>query len=64
MRRSIRITLLALGTVLGYGFAFQSMRHHRYHRDAWEHHVADVCVRAADSAKGEKAAPKSAAPEP
>ena len=31
MRRSIKITLLALGTVLGYGFAFHSMRYHHHH---------------------------------
>jgi hypothetical protein len=31
MRRSIKITLLALGTVLGYGFAIHSMRHHHHY---------------------------------
>jgi hypothetical protein len=45
MRRWIRITLLALGTVLGYGFAIHSMRyhHHGYYghdgfcgHDAWD----------------------------
>ena len=48
MRRTFRIGLLALGTVLGYGFAFQSMRCHRDHRAAFERHIADICVGAAD----------------
>jgi len=30
MRRWIKITLLALGTVLGYGFAIHSMRYHHH----------------------------------
>jgi hypothetical protein len=46
MRRAIKITLLALGTVLGYGFAFHSMRyhhhygygHHGYGHDGWCDH--------------------------
>ena len=38
MRRMIKITLLALGTVLGYGFAFHSMRHHHY---GYGHHGYD-----------------------
>ena len=54
MRHSIRIPLLAIGAVLGYGFAFHSMSHHRHHRDAWERHVAGVCVGAAESVKGEQ----------
>jgi hypothetical protein len=64
MRRSVKITLLALGTVLGYGFAFHSMRYHHGRREAFERHVADVCVRAADSVKTEKAAPKTNEPTP
>ena len=40
MRRPIRIALLALGTVLGYGFAFHAMRHHHhgYGRYGYEEH--------------------------
>ena len=36
MRRGITIALLALGTILGYGFAFHSMRHHhRWYHDGY-----------------------------
>ena len=45
--RFVKIPLLALGVVLGYGFAFHSMHHHRQDRDHWESHIADVCVKAA-----------------
>lgn len=43
MRRPIKIALLALGTVLGYGFAIHSMRyHHGYghygYDDGWCDH--------------------------
>jgi hypothetical protein len=69
MRHSIRIPLLAIGAVLGYGFAFHSMSHHRHHRDAWERHVADVCVGAAQNVKGEQGkterpTPKTESTEP
>ena len=69
MRGFLSIPLLAIGTVLGYGFAFHSMHHHRYDRDAWERHVGDVCVRAArsvkgDNVKGDNAAPKTESSEP
>lgn len=47
MRRRIAIALLALGTVGGYTLGFASMRCHGQRRDAWEHHVAKVCVDAA-----------------
>jgi hypothetical protein len=71
----MRIPLLAIGTVLGYGLFFGSMFHRRHHRhDAWEHHIADVCVGAAsrmkgdsqkaDPAKTEKASPKTEPSEP
>jgi hypothetical protein len=51
--RFLPIPLLAIGTVLGYGFAFHSMHHHRDHRAAWESHVADVCVGAARHVRGD-----------
>jgi hypothetical protein len=44
MRRWIKITLLAMGTVLGYGFAIHSMRYHHhygygpYDHDGWCDH--------------------------
>jgi hypothetical protein len=69
MRRFLPIPLLAIGTVLGYGFAFHSMHHHRYERDAWERHIADVCVGASrhvkgDSVKTDNPPPKTESPEP
>jgi len=64
MRRSIKITLLALGTVLGYGSAIYGMRYHRCHREAFERHVADVCVDAANRAKTGQAPPQAAPPIP
>ena len=67
MRPSIKIPLLAIGAVLGYGFAFHSMSHHRHHRDAWERHVADICLGAAqkgEHGRGDKAPPKAEPVEP
>ncbi len=51
IRRKILIAVLGLGTVLGYAGGFASMRHcGRARRDAFERHVAKVCV---DAARGE-----------
>ncbi len=51
MKRRILIALLALGTVGGYGSAFACARHHaRERHDAFERHVADLCVGAAERA--------------
>ena len=48
MRRKALIVLLALGTVGGYASGFASMRGcHNKRRDAFEQHVAKVCVDAA-----------------
>ena len=52
--RFVPIPLLAIGTVVGYGFAFHAMHHHRDHRESWERHVADVCVGAAEHVRGDK----------
>jgi hypothetical protein len=54
----IRIALLALGTVLGYGLGIHAMHRSAYRHEAFERHVAEVCVGAANSLKGDKAAPK------
>lgn len=52
MRRRLAIALLALGTVGGYTLGFASMRcHGQQRRDAFEQHVAKVCV---DAARGER----------
>ncbi len=45
--RSVRIVLYALGTILGFGFAASAPHWHRMHRAAFERHVAEVCVEAA-----------------
>jgi len=48
IRRRFAIALLALGTVAGYGSALCSWSHHRRARhEAFEQHVARVCVDAA-----------------
>jgi hypothetical protein len=60
MRRRIAIVLLALGTVGGYASGFASLRHCRSaHRAAWEHHVAKVCVDAAEGKAAARAEPES-----
>ncbi|MEZ4296795.1 MAG: hypothetical protein R3B70_17645 [Polyangiaceae bacterium] len=60
MRRKALIALLALGTVGGYAAGFASMRHCRtQRRDAFEQHVAKVCVNAA---RESDAAARAAAP--
>lgn len=56
-----RIALLALGTVLGYGLGIHSMHRSeafgpdafgaRHGREAFERHVAEVCIGAANSMK-------------
>lgn len=52
MKRKILIAVLGLGTVLGYGAGFASLRCRAAHRrEAFERHVASVCV---DAARGER----------
>jgi hypothetical protein len=56
IRRKILIAVLGLGTVLGFAGGFASMRACGSHRrEAFERHVAKVCV---DAARG---APPAAA---
>jgi hypothetical protein len=63
MRRRIKITLLALGTVLGYGFAIHSMRYHHHYGyghgyDGWcDHERWDRGDRAPDKAPSKTEAP-------
>jgi hypothetical protein len=60
-----RIALLALGTVLGYGLGIHSMHRSEYRRQAFERHVAEVCVGAANSLKSpgaESRAPGASGP--
>jgi hypothetical protein len=50
MRRPILIALLAFGTIGGYAAGFASLGcHHHERRAAFERHVADVCVEAAQN---------------
>ncbi|MGE0789203.1 MAG: hypothetical protein AB7S26_26250 [Sandaracinaceae bacterium] len=55
MKRRLLIALFALGTVAGFGSGISSMAcwHHRaeQRRAAFEQHVADVCVEAAQRAR-------------
>jgi hypothetical protein len=54
MRHKVKIALLALGVVLGYGSGIASFsRCSAARRGAWERHVAKVCV---DAAKAPPAA--------
>ncbi|WP_437489325.1 hypothetical protein [Sorangium sp. So ce1014] len=61
MRRQITITLLVLGTVFGYASGFSSLRcRAEARRDAFQRHVASLCV---DAARGaERSSWRSAAP--
>ncbi len=62
MRRKVLIALLALGTVGGYASGFASMRHcNANRRQAFEQHVAQVCV---DAAKQSDASARQQAPQP
>jgi len=64
IRRKILIGVLALGTVAGYAMGFHSLKHRcGSHHDAWEKHVAEVCVGAAqdlDAKKANRTEPASA----
>lgn len=52
MRRKLAIVLLTLGAVGGYASGFASMKcHHQARRQAFENHVAEVCVKAAKQAE-------------
>ncbi|WP_437281043.1 hypothetical protein WME90_10930 [Sorangium sp. So ce375] len=52
MRRQITIVLLALGTVAGYASGFSSLRcRAEARRDAFQRHVASICVDAAREAE-------------
>ena len=52
MGRNIIIALLALGTIGGYASGFCHVRAtHGHEREAFERHVADVCLEAAAGRK-------------
>jgi hypothetical protein len=53
MKRRLAIVLLTLGTIGGYAAGFASLKcHHQARRQAFEQHVAKICV---DAAKGGEA---------
>jgi len=59
IKRGILIGLLSIGTIGGFACGFHSMGQHCHaRREAFERHVADVCVRAAHEAEA------TAKPEP
>ncbi|WP_437838051.1 hypothetical protein [Sorangium sp. So ce1153] len=67
MRRQITIALLAVGTVAGYAHGFSAMRcRAEARRDAFQRHVASLCVDAARQAerseRPERPSSRSAAP--
>lgn len=48
MRRPVLRFVLWLGVIGGFGSAFVHARHcHHHRREAFENHIADVCVQAA-----------------
>jgi hypothetical protein len=55
IQRKLLITLLAVGTVAGFGAGFASLKHRSCARRAsFEQHVADVCVEAARRHQGDR----------
>lgn len=55
-KRKIAIVLLSIGTIVGFGSGFASMRHRACaRRDAFEQRVASVCVDAARRSDAEMA---------
>ena len=51
MRRDVRIALLTAGVILGFGSGFHALRmRHWERRQAWERHIAGLCVDAARQA--------------
>lgn|GEM_PF-3500715 len=59
MKRLILIAVLTLGTALGYGAGFASIHRCHLRREAWERHVAKVCLDAANG-KGDTTSAPSA----
>jgi hypothetical protein len=58
MKRKIAIVLLSLGTIGGYAAGIASLRcHGSQRRQAFEEHIAKVCVDAAKGAEAPPAAP-------
>jgi hypothetical protein len=45
--RPLKIVLFSVGTIVGFGSAIHSVHGRCARREAFEHHVADLCVEAA-----------------
>jgi hypothetical protein len=59
MRRRLAIVLLTLGTIGGYAAGFAGLScHHQSRRQAFEQHIAQVCVNAAKAAEVPAAPPR------
>jgi hypothetical protein len=55
MLRTFAIIALAAGAIGGFAWGFHHVhRHHQYERQAFEAHIADVCVQAAHRAMAPK----------
>ena len=54
MRRNVKVLVLGLGVLLGYGSGIAGLCAHRHRQEAFERHVARVCV---DAARNPNAAP-------
>jgi hypothetical protein len=52
IKRTLLVVLFSLGTVGGFAHGFGSLGHcaarHEARREAFEHHVADLCTRSAE----------------
>jgi hypothetical protein len=58
MRRDLRIALLSVGVVLGFGAGFHALRMRAWqHQLAWERHLAATCVEAARNGATSSATP-------
>ena len=53
----MKILVLGLGVLLGYGSGFAGLCAHRHRREAFERHVARVCVDAARNPNAPPAPP-------
>ncbi len=58
MRRPFALLFLGIGTVAGFASGFHDLRCARQHRDAFERHVAQVCVDAARAGSADSARPQ------
>ena len=65
MRRDLRIALLTAGVLLGFGSGFHTLRMRQWERrQAWERHVAGLCVDAARGAPARHSPSLSPGDEP